>query len=65
MPGAVKLLLNIVATTAICLATYQLFVRRSWVSVLLNGRRLLRATRVERVQTTLDGRLAAPNAEPV
>lgn len=39
LPGAVKMLLGIVATTAVCLVTYHLFVRRSWVSVLLNGRR--------------------------
>ena len=39
LPAVLKLLLNIAATTAVCLVTYQMFVRRSWVSVLLNGRR--------------------------
>lgn len=38
--GAVaKMSLNIVATSAACLLSYHLFVRRSWLGVLLNGRR--------------------------
>lgn len=41
-PGAVKAALNIGATTAVCLATYHLFVRFTWVSVLLNGKRHVR-----------------------
>ena len=41
LPGIVKMLLNIAATTIVCLATYQWFVRRTWVSVLLNGKRHL------------------------
>jgi glucans biosynthesis protein C len=39
LPGAVKMLLNIAATTAVCLATYHWFVRFTWVGVLLNGKR--------------------------
>lgn len=34
-----KMLLNIGATTAVCLASYELLVRHTWVSVLLNGKR--------------------------
>ena len=37
-PG-VKMLLGIVGTTVLCLASYQLWVRHTWVSVLLNGKR--------------------------
>ena len=33
-----KMLVNIAATTAVCLLTYQLFVRHSWIGVLLRGR---------------------------
>ncbi|QNA89645.1 acyltransferase family protein [Massilia sp. Dwa41.01b] len=36
----VKMLINVAATTAACLLSYQLFVRRTFVGVLLNGRRL-------------------------
>ena len=39
MPGVVKMLLVIGATTAVCLASYHLVVRFTWVSVLLNGKR--------------------------
>ena len=39
LPGEVKMLINIAATTLVCLASYHLFVRNSWVGVLLNGRR--------------------------
>lgn len=39
LPALVKLALNIAATTALCLASYQLFVRSTWVGVLLNGKR--------------------------
>jgi glucans biosynthesis protein C len=35
----VKMLIGIVATTVVCLGSYELFVRRTWVSVLLNGKR--------------------------
>jgi glucans biosynthesis protein C len=38
-----KMGINILATTATCLATYQLFVRHTWVGVLLNGKRHRRA----------------------
>jgi glucan biosynthesis protein C len=39
LPALVKMALNIAATTFVCLASYQLFVRHTWVSVLLNGKR--------------------------
>lgn len=39
LPGVVKMLLVIAATTATCLATYHAFVRFTWVSVMLNGKR--------------------------
>jgi glucan biosynthesis protein C len=39
LPAGVKMLANIAATTAVCLLTYQLLVRHTWVSVLLNGKR--------------------------
>jgi glucans biosynthesis protein C len=39
LPALAKIAINIAATTAICLATYQLFVRFTWLSVLLNGKR--------------------------
>ncbi|MEJ6022313.1 acyltransferase family protein [Ramlibacter sp. PS4R-6] len=45
LPALVKIALNIAATTAVCLASYQLFVRHTWVSVLLNGKRHERAPR--------------------
>ncbi len=36
---AAKMAINIAATTAVCLSTYQLFVRHTLIGVLLNGRR--------------------------
>ena len=39
VPGEIKLVINIAATTLACLASYHLFVRNTWVGVLLNGRR--------------------------
>lgn len=42
LPGIVKMALNIGGTTVISLATYHLFVRFTWVSVLLNGKRHVR-----------------------
>jgi glucan biosynthesis protein C len=38
-PALAKIAFNIGATTLVCLATYQLFVRSTWVGALLNGRR--------------------------
>lgn len=44
--GAVpKMAINIILTSAACLATYQLLVRNTWVGVLLNGRRRSRKLR--------------------
>lgn len=37
--GEIKMVLNIAATTVACLLTYHLFVRNTWIGVLLNGRR--------------------------
>ena len=34
-----KMAINVLATTATCLLTYHLFVRTSWIGVLLNGKR--------------------------
>ena len=39
-----KMAINIAATTATCLLTYHLFVRNTWIGVLLNGKRHARAT---------------------
>lgn len=39
LPALVKIAINIAATTAVALATYELYVRSSWVGQLLNGRR--------------------------
>jgi peptidoglycan/LPS O-acetylase OafA/YrhL len=41
-PALAKIGINIAATTALCLASYQLFVRHTPVSMLLNGRRHVR-----------------------
>lgn len=38
-PAELKMAANIAATTALCLASYQLLARRTWVGVLLNGKR--------------------------
>jgi glucans biosynthesis protein C len=38
-PAEVKMVINIVATTAACLLTYQLFVRNTLIGELLNGQR--------------------------
>lgn len=37
--AGMKMAANIAATTGVCLASYQLFVRTTWVGLLLNGRR--------------------------
>lgn len=39
MPALAKMAVNIAGTTVLCLLSYQLFVRHTWVGVLLNGRR--------------------------
>ncbi|TWO68978.1 acyltransferase family protein [Caenimonas sedimenti] len=39
LPGLLKIALNIAATTVVCLVTYELWVRSTWVGELLNGRR--------------------------
>jgi glucan biosynthesis protein C len=39
LPAFAKMAINITGTTVLCLASYQLFVRSTWVGVLLNGRR--------------------------
>lgn len=38
-PALVKMGINIAATTAVCLASYHVAVRSTWVGVLLNGKR--------------------------
>lgn len=38
-PAEIKMAINIAATTVACLASYHLFVRNTWVGVLLNGKR--------------------------
>jgi glucan biosynthesis protein C len=43
LPALAKMGINIAATTALCLASYHLLVRSTWVGVLLNGRRRARA----------------------
>jgi peptidoglycan/LPS O-acetylase OafA/YrhL len=42
LPAIAKIGIDIAATTAVCLASYHLFVRFTWVSVLLNGKRHIR-----------------------
>jgi hypothetical protein len=39
LPALAKMLLNIGATTAVCLAAYHVAVRSTWVGALLNGKR--------------------------
>ncbi|HSV51227.1 MAG TPA: acyltransferase family protein [Burkholderiaceae bacterium] len=39
LPALAKIAINVLATTAVCLASYHLFVRFTAISVLLNGRR--------------------------
>jgi glucan biosynthesis protein C len=38
-PALLKMVLNIAATTSVCLASYHWFVRRTWIGALLNGKR--------------------------
>ena len=45
LPALLKIALNIAATTAVCLATYELWVRTTWVGQLLNGKRMPRRSR--------------------
>lgn len=46
LPGLLKIAINIAATTLVCVGSYQLLVRHTWVSKLLNGKRHLRSARV-------------------
>jgi glucan biosynthesis protein C len=39
LPALLKIAINVAATTLVCVGSYQLFVRHSWVSKLLNGKR--------------------------
>lgn len=39
LPALVKMAINITATTLVCLGSYRLFVRHTWVGALLNGKR--------------------------
>ena len=39
LPALVKAALNIAATTLVCLVSYHLFVRSTWIGQLLNGKR--------------------------
>jgi glucan biosynthesis protein C len=39
LPALAKILVNLVITTAVCLWSYRLLVRHTWVGLLLNGRR--------------------------
>lgn len=39
LPALLKIAINIAATTLVCLGSYQLFVRHTWISQLLNGKR--------------------------
>jgi glucan biosynthesis protein C len=43
LPALAKMGLNVLATTVVCLVSYQLFVRYTGVGALLNGRRAVRA----------------------
>lgn len=52
LPAEVKMLLNIVATTVMGLATYQLFVRNTAVGQLLNGKRVPPGQAAERPQVS-------------
>jgi glucan biosynthesis protein C len=46
LPALAKIVLNVAATTTVCLASYQLLVRYTAVGNLLNGKRHLRRTKV-------------------
>ena len=63
-PALSKIAINIVATTADCLLSYELWVRSTWIGELLNGKRLPRRTPP---LTTLDaGHISvAHTAEPL
>lgn len=39
LPALVKMAINITATTLVCLGSYRLFVRHTWIGALLNGKR--------------------------
>lgn len=52
LPALAKMLVNVLATTAVCLASYHLFVRFSAISVLLNGRRHVRKSSGDTVHAT-------------
>lgn len=46
LPALLKITINIAATTLVCVGSYQLLVRHTWVSMLLNGKRHQRSARV-------------------
>ena len=45
LPALLKIAINITATTLVCVGSYQLLVRHTWISQLLNGKRHPRAAR--------------------
>lgn len=55
LPAVVKIVIGIVVTSVVCLGTYELLVRRTWVSVLLNGKRHPRRGAVPIVPTAAQG----------
>nr|CBA28149.1 hypothetical protein Csp_A05840 [Curvibacter putative symbiont of Hydra magnipapillata] len=46
LPALLKITVNVVATTLVCMGSYHRLVRHTWVSSLLNGKRHLRSPQV-------------------